>query len=79
MSKHYHAYFSQKQKKAISKMYNRSGKKMYEKNHTNIYLTTGGKEVKITEVSENILEHEKYFTDSIYLGVVTKWIRVCYD
>lgn len=78
MSKQYHAYFSQKQKKIPCRIYNREGKHLYKNNHTNIYLTTNGKEVEITEVSEKGLNHKKYFTDSIYLGIVTKWMRCHY-
>ena len=79
MSKHYHAYFSQKQKKIAPRIYNREEKQLYKKAHTNIYLTVDGKEVEITEVSEKGLNHKKYFTDSIYLGIVTKWFRCHYD
>ena len=79
MNKQYHAYFSQEQKEIPCRIYNREGKHLYKNNHTNIYLTTNGKEVEITEVSEKGLNHKKYFTDSIYLGIVTKWMRCHYD
>ena len=47
--------------------------------HTNIYLTVDGKEVEVTEVIKNIPNHhEKNFSDSQYLGMVTKWLRAKY-
>ena len=43
-----------------------------------IYLDTSGKEVYITQVSECNLEGDeltKYFSDNIYVGEVTKYIK----
>jgi len=74
-----HAYFSQKQKASPSKIYNRKEKGMELQNHTNIYLTVDGKEVEVSEIRETKFDHKKYFTDSIYVGIVTKWIRIKYD
>ena len=68
-----HAYFSQKQKELNILKQNRE-----KKYHTNIYLTTDGNEVEITEVSKNYINHKKNFPDSIYLGKVVKWLRPKY-
>ena len=70
-----HAYFSQKQKENIFE-------RKLSQNHgfkysTNIYLTTDGREVEITEVcKDKDLYNKKIFTDFIYLGQVTKWLRL---
>ena len=75
-----HAFFSHKQKKTYCRIYNRKKKQLYKNNHTNIYLTTNGKEVEVTEVCKEVGNYnKKYFTDSIYLGIVTKWVRCHYD
>lgn len=71
----YHAWFSQKQKDMI---YGITKSKNIIKPHTNIYLTIDDKEVEVTEVSQNEIEHKKSFSDSVYLGKVKKWIRVKY-
>ncbi len=73
-----HAYFSQKQKEMILRK-PRSSTIINNTPHTNIYLTVNGKEVEVTEVIKNIPNHhETNFSDSQYLGMVTKWIRVKY-
>ncbi len=72
-----HAYFSKKQKEMIL----RKPRSITVNNtpHTNIYLTVDGKEVEVTEVIKNIPNHhEKNFSDSQYLGMVTKWLRAKY-
>ena len=74
----YHAYFSQKQKDLVLRR-PRSSSTKDKRPHTNIYLTVDGKEVEITEIIKNIPNHhEKNFSDSQYLGMVTKWVRVKY-
>ena len=48
--------------------------------HTNIYLTTDGREVEVTEVVKDANSYnKKSFPDFVYLGQVTKWVRVKYD
>ena len=72
----YHAWFSNKQKQNI--INKRTFKKYNSKPHTNIYMTTDGREIEITEVSENMTDHSSRFSDSQYLGMVTKWVRPHY-
>ena len=71
-----HAFFSQKQKESIL-----TKKQMQlEIKHTNIYLTTDGREVEVTEVCKYPDSYNKKgFPDFVYLGQVTKWVRVKYD
>ena len=74
----YHSYFSQKQKEMVLRRPRYSSTKD-KRPHTNIYLTVDGKEVEVTEVIKNIPNHhEKNFSDSQYLGMVTKWLRAKY-
>ncbi len=71
------AYFSQKQKDNIFRRprYSTTDKQP----HTNIYLTVDGREVEVTEVTKNQYnQHQQNFSDSQYLGMVTKWVRVKY-
>ena len=72
-----HAYFSQKQKEMILR---KPRSITIDKSpHTNIYLTVDGREVEVTEVIKTKPNHhEKNFSDSKYLGMVTKWLRVKY-
>ena len=72
-----HAYFSQQQKEMILRKprYSTSNNTP----HTNIYLTVDGREVEVTEVIQTKPNHhETSFSDSQYLGVVTKWLRAKY-
>ncbi len=73
-----HAFFSKEQKKSLleRKMF-RDGKS--ERHGTNIYLTTDGREVEVTEVCKDADSYKKRFPDFVYLGQVTKWVRVKYD
>ena len=71
-----HAFFSQKQKESTL------AKKLsqLEIKHTNIYLTTDGREVEVTEVCKDPDSYNKKgFPDFVYLGQVTKWVRVVKD
>ena len=73
----YHAYFSQKQKDMILRKPRSST--INNTPHTNIYLTVDGREVEVTEVIKTKPNHhEKNFSDSQYLGMVTKWVRPKY-
>lgn len=75
----FYAYFSQKQKENIRdrKLLQSDGKLRH---HTNIYLTTDGREVEVTEVCKKADNYNKKgFPDFVYLGQVTKWIRAHYD
>ena len=84
----YHAYFSQKQKELRNFIHNQSNaingilgicKNNIYKPHTNIYLTTDGNEVEVTQICKDPNEYnKKEFTDFVYLGQVTKWLRVKY-
>ena len=74
-----HAFFSQIQKENLleRKMF-RDGKS--ERRSTNIYLTTDGREVEVTEVCKDADSYNKKgFPDFVYLGQVTKWVKVKYD
>ena len=74
-----HAFFSQKQKENILIKKVRSNEKQ-SRRHTNIYLTTDGREVEVTEVCKQADSYNKKgFPDFVYLGQVTKWVRVKYD
>ncbi len=71
------AYFSQKQKDNIFRIPRSSTTD--KQPHTNIYLTVDGREVEVTEVTKNQYnQHQQNFSDSQYLGMVTKWVRVKY-
>lgn len=73
-----HAFFSKKQKESIFTKKIRSNDKT--RPHTNIYLTTDGREVEITQVCKDPDSYnKKSFPDFVYLGQVTKWVRVKYD
>lgn len=68
-----HAFFSKKQKNSV--FHRRSNKQ--EPYRTNIYLTTDGREVEVTEVVKDANSYnKKSFPDFVYLGQVTKWVRV---
>jgi len=72
-----HAYFSQKQKEMVLRRPRTSTTDKMP--HTNIYLTVDGREVEVTEVIKTKPNHhEKNFSDSQYLGMVTKWVRPKY-
>ena len=72
-----HAYFSQQQKDFILRKPSSSA--FDNTPHTNIYLTVDGREVEVTEVIKTKPNHhQKNFSDSQYLGMVTKWLRVKY-
>ena len=74
-----HAFFSQKQKEKIFTKKFKSNEKQ-TRPHTNIYLTTDGREVEVTEVcKEEHTYNKKGFPDFVYLGQVTKWVRAKYD
>ena len=74
-----HAFFSKEQKKSLlERKMSRDGKS--ERSGTNIYLTTDGREVEVTEVCKEADSYNKKgFPDFVYLGQVTKWVRVKYD
>ena len=74
-----HAFFSKEQKKSLlERKMSRDGKS--ERSGTNIYLTTDGREVEVTEVVKDANSYnKKSFTDFVYLGQVTKWVIVKYD
>ena len=71
-----HAFFSQKQKENnLSR--NFKGSDNLHRPNTNIYLTTDGREVEVTEVCKEADSYNKKgFPDFVYLGQVTKWVRV---
>ena len=72
-----HAFFSKIQKNSAIE-HRRSNKQ--DPYHTNIYLTTDGREVEVTEVIKDANTYnKKSFPDFVYLGQVTKWVRVKYD
>ena len=71
-----YAFFSKKQKESI---FARKQLEL-EIKHTNIYLTTDGREVEVTEVCKDPDSYnKKSFPDFVYLGQVTKWVRIKYD
>ena len=75
-----HAFFSQIQKEAIRERKRIHNSKI-EGHYTNIYLTTDGREVEVTEVCKKADSYNKKgFPDFVYLGQVTKWVRaIKYD
>ena len=77
-----HAFFSQKQNESIlTKIIqsNEGGSPRQLPPHTNIYLTTDGREVEVTEVCKDPDSYnKKSFPDFVYLGQVTKWVRLKY-
>ena len=74
-----HAFFSEERKKSLFERKRFNDGKL-ERNHTNIYLTTDGREVEVTEVCKEADSYNKKgFPDFVYLGQVTKWVRVKYD
>ena len=77
-SQYQHAFFSQKQKENYSVHLKHNGKLSQCK--TSIYLTTDGREVEVTEVCKEADSYNKKgFPDFVYLGQVTKWVRVVKD
>jgi hypothetical protein len=76
-----HAFFSQKQKKMIEQaLFEKTAGDFTQQNHTNIYLTTDGCEVEVTEVCKEADSYnKKVFPDFVYLGQVTKWVRFKYN
>ena len=74
-----HAFFSHEQKKRLFERKRFNDGKL-ERHYTNIYLTTDGREVEVTEVCREADNYnKKEFSDFVYLGQVTKWVRVKYD
>ena len=73
-----HAFFSEEQKKRLFERKRFNDDKL-ECHYTNIYLTTDGREVEVTEVCKDADSYKKRFPDFVYLGQVTKWVRVKYD
>ena len=76
-----HAFFSKKQKESIFTKISRSNERrpLDHKLHTNIYLTTDGRQVEVTEVCKDPDNYnKKSFPDFVYLGQVTKWVRLKY-
>ena len=77
-----HAFFSETQKQAarkakLGKIW-KDNKEVYYS--SNIYLTTDGREVEATEVRADADSYnKKTFPDFVYLGQVTKWVRVVKD
>ena len=75
-----HAFFSQKQKERVLHRNKRGSNEQQAIQNTNIYLTTDGREVEVTEVCKVADSYNKKgFPDFVYLGQVTKWVRVKYD
>ena len=72
--KQMHAYYSLTQEN-INKI------KLYKDDRRstryNIYKLVDGREVKVTEVFSlgDGQQHKERFSDSVYLGVVDKWVR----
>jgi len=74
-----HAFFSEEQKKRLFEGKRFNDDKL-ERRYTNIYLTTDGREVEVTEVCKEADSYNKKgFPDFVYLGQVTKWVRVVKD
>ena len=74
-----HAFFSHEQKKRLFERKRFNDGKL-ERHYTNIYLTTDGREVEVTEVCKEADSYNKKgFPDFVYLGQVTKWVRVVKD
>ena len=74
----YHAWFSKKQKELrvdLKSKYNDIHKRNTK---SNIYLSLDGIEVEITEVNKKMTNHSERFSDSQYLGKVSKWIKGIY-
>ena len=73
-----HAFFSEEQKKRLFERKRFHDGKL-ERHYTNIYLTTDGREVEVTEVCKDPDSYNKNsFPDFVYLGQVTKWVRIKY-
>ena len=72
-----HAFYSTIQEDSIMmRRFNNSEKNIRH----NIYLHEDGHEVVTTEVISDLENsvHAKNFSDSVYLGKVTKWVRTIY-
>ena len=75
-----HAFFSQKQKEYICDRNIHRPHEQMRRDHTNIYLTTDGRVVDVTDVCIEVVSYNKIgFPDFVYLGQVRKWVRVKYD
>ena len=74
-----HAFFSEEQKKRLFERKAIQDDKL-ERRYTNIYLTTDGREVEVTEVCKDADSYNKKgFPDFVYLGQVTTWVREVKD
>ena len=74
--KTYHAYYSEIQSNIGNKIKFESDGVKYNNFKYCIYLRENGEKVFITEVSEKKIDrHSKNFSDSQYLGMVTKWVE----
>ena len=74
-----HAFFSEEQKKCLFER-KRFRDDKSERHSTNIYLTTDGREVEVTEVCKDADSYNKKgFPDFVYLGQVTTWVREVKD
>ena len=76
----YHAWFSQKQKEISGgkRYFNNNQRGQKKQTKSSIYLSLDGREVEVTEVSREMSNHSERFSDSQYLGKVSKWIRSIY-
>ena len=74
----YHAWFSQKQKEIKEEKRYGNHNNQRRQTKSNIYLSLNGREVEVTEVSREMSNHSERFSDSQYLGKVSKWIRSIY-
>ena len=73
-----HAFYSKKQENSTRDIEMDDNKRNVRHN---VYLTDAGEELIVTEVSESsdrINSHGKNFSDSKYLGIVSKWKSVVY-
>ena len=74
----YHAWFSKKQKGLRVDLKNKYNDNHKRNTKSNIYLSLDGIEVEITEVNKKMTNHSERFSDSQYLGKVSKWIKGIY-
>ncbi len=73
ISTKYHAYYSKTQSEQRKFKYT---KKDTRKIRANVWVTKDGKEVFASEVcSEKKKKSDMNFSDMVYLGEVTKWVR----
>tara|TARA_Y100000816_G_C25842425_1_gene440208 strand:- start:282 stop:533 length:252 start_codon:yes stop_codon:yes gene_type:complete len=75
-----HAFYSETQKKNISRFTIMEGVKESKTPISSVYLNVKGEQIEVTEICPIKDEtHKERFNDSVYKGVVVKWYKSIYQ